>query len=149
MHKRYGPVTITTLSGTNSTTVTVGDICDWVLPRSSDFQQRLSKYTLHRQIISSPQWRNVLRIFGVDVDKLETVNYRSLCRAIIQEPKHIDQNWRTWNFQKTCKNSFGECFRCNNFRWMHWALLYNSVERGLKMGIRARPPNEPASNKFS
>jgi F-box-like len=55
-----------------------------------------------RQIASSPQWRNVVRIFRVDVEKLATVHHRSLCRAIIEELKQIDRNWRTGNFKRTC-----------------------------------------------
>jgi F-box-like len=56
----------------------------------------------NRQISSSQQWRNVLRIFGISVEKLETVHYRSLCRAIIEELKQIGRNWRAGNFKKTC-----------------------------------------------
>ena len=59
----------------------------------------------NRQISSSQHWRNVLRIFGVDVEKLETVHYRSLCRAIIEELKQIGRNWRSGNFKKTCKET--------------------------------------------
>jgi F-box-like len=55
---------------------------------------------LHRQIVSSPQWRNILRFFGVDVKKLETVHYRGLGRAISQELKQVDRNWRNGNFKK-------------------------------------------------
>ena len=55
---------------------------------------------LHQQIVSSPHPRNILRSFGVDVKKLETVNYRSLCRAIIHERKQVDRNWRSGNFKK-------------------------------------------------
>jgi F-box-like len=56
----------------------------------------------HQQIASFPQWRNVLRTFGVDVKKLQTVHYKSLCRTIVQELKQIEQNWRTGNCKKTC-----------------------------------------------
>jgi F-box-like len=54
-----------------------------------------------RKIVSSQQWRNIVRIFGVDVEKLKTVHYRSLCRAIIEEQKQIDRNWRSGKFKKT------------------------------------------------
>jgi F-box-like len=56
-----------------------------------------------RKMISSPQWRNILRIFGIDVEKLQTVHYRSLCRAIIQEQNQIDRNWRTGNVKKSSR----------------------------------------------
>ena len=54
----------------------------------------------HRQIASSPQWRNIVRIFGVSVEKLKNVPYRSLCRAIHREEKQIDRNWRSGKFKK-------------------------------------------------
>jgi F-box-like len=56
----------------------------------------------HRQIVSSQQWRNILPIFGVDVEELETVHYRSFCRAIVQELKQVYRNWQTGIFKKTC-----------------------------------------------
>ena len=78
----------------------------------------------HRKIVSSPYWRNVLRIFGVDVDKLETVHYRSLCRAIIEELKHIDQNWQTGNFKKTCVTTLLETIS-NATIWDNCIVLYS------------------------
>jgi F-box-like len=65
------------------------------------------KRLFHRKIISSPQWRDIVQIYGVDVEKMETVHYRSLCRAIGQELKPNVRNWRTGNFKKTSsKNVF-------------------------------------------
>jgi F-box-like len=60
-----------------------------------------------RKIVSSPQWRDIVRIFGVDVEKLKTVPYRSLCRAIIEEQKRIDRNWLSGNFKRnSSRNPF-------------------------------------------
>ena len=58
------------------------------------------KTLFRRQIVSSQLWRRVLHNFEVQVDKLETVRYRGLCRAIIQQLSEIDGNWRTGNFEQ-------------------------------------------------
>ena len=57
----------------------------------------------HRKIISSEQWRDIVRILGVDVKKLETVHYRSLCRGIIHELKPNVRNWRNGKFKEIVK----------------------------------------------
>ena len=62
----------------------------------------------HRKIISSEQWRDIVRLFGVDVKKLETVHYRSLCRGIHREEKQTDRNWRTGNFKNNSPTNFLE-----------------------------------------
>ena len=62
----------------------------------------------HRKIISSEQWRDIVRILGVDVKKLEILHYRSLCRAIHREEKQIDRNWRTGNFKNNSPTNFLE-----------------------------------------
>jgi F-box-like len=54
-----------------------------------------------RKIVSSSQWRQLWRNFDDDENKLQTVNYRGVCRAIMRELKLIDRNWRTGNFKKT------------------------------------------------
>jgi F-box-like len=65
------------------------------------------KKLFHRKIVSSQQWRNIVQIYGVDVENLETVHYRSLCRVIIQELKPNVRNWRSRRFKKTSsKNDF-------------------------------------------
>ena len=61
---------------------------------------RVWKRLFRRQIVSSQQWRRVLQNFDVDVDKLETVHYRGLCRTITRHLKEIDRNWRTGNFKE-------------------------------------------------
>ena len=61
---------------------------------------RPRKPLFRRQIVSSQIWRRVLHNFEVQVDKLETVRYRGLCRAIIQQLSEIDRNWRTGNFEQ-------------------------------------------------
>ena len=61
---------------------------------------RPRKTLFHRKIVSSPQWRHVLQNFEVGVVKLGTVNYRALCRAIIQQLNEIYTNWRTGNFEQ-------------------------------------------------
>ena len=58
------------------------------------------KTLFRRQIVSSQLWRRVLHNFEVQVDKLETLRYRGLCRAIIQQLSEIDGNWRTGNFEQ-------------------------------------------------
>ena len=60
----------------------------------------------HRKIISSEQWRDIVRILGVDVKKLETVHYRSLCRGIIHELKPNVRNWRNGKFQETSSTRY-------------------------------------------
>jgi F-box-like len=62
------------------------------------------KRLFHRKIVSSPQWSRVWWDSGIDEKKLETVHYRGLCKAIIQEVNEIDNNWRTGKFQKTKEN---------------------------------------------
>jgi F-box-like len=54
-----------------------------------------------RKIASSPQWRQRWRNFVPDKNKLQTTHCRSLCRAIIQELKQIDRNWRSGNYKKS------------------------------------------------
>ena len=61
---------------------------------------RVWKILFRRQIVSSKQWRRVLQNFDVDVDKLETVHYRGLCRTITRQLKEIDRNWRTGKFKE-------------------------------------------------
>jgi F-box-like len=56
-----------------------------------------------RKIVSSPQWRQDWRNFVPDENKLQTAHCRSLCRAIIQDLKQVDRNWRTGNFKKTSR----------------------------------------------
>ena len=58
----------------------------------------------HRKIVSSPQFREVCWDLGVDETKLETVHYRELCKAIIQEVNNLDGNWRTGNCEKRTKD---------------------------------------------
>jgi WD40 repeat protein len=58
------------------------------------------KRLFHRQMVSSQLWRRVLQNFEVDVDELETVRYRGLCRAIMQQLNEIYRNWRTGNFEE-------------------------------------------------
>jgi hypothetical protein len=54
----------------------------------------------HRKMVSSLRWRQVGRTFVPDENKLQTAHCRSLCRAIIQELKELDRNWRTGNCKK-------------------------------------------------
>ena len=58
------------------------------------------KILFRRQIVSSQLWRSVLQNFGVDVNKLENVHYRGLCRAILRQLNKINRNWRTGNFEE-------------------------------------------------
>jgi F-box-like len=58
------------------------------------------KRLFRRQIVSSQLWRQVLPYFEVNVDKLETVHYRGLCRTIINQSLEIDRNWRTGKFKE-------------------------------------------------
>ena len=78
----------------------------------------------HRKIISSEQWRDIVRILGVDVKKLETVHYRSLCRGIHREEKQTDRNWRTGNFKKTCVTTLLENIS-NATIWDDCIVLYS------------------------
>ena len=57
----------------------------------------------HRKIVSSPQWRQVWRDFGVDEKNLDAVHYRRICKAIIREWNEIYRNWRKGNFNVTSK----------------------------------------------
>ena len=57
-----------------------------------------------RLMVSSSQWRQFRRNFVPDENKLQTEHYKSLCRAIVQEQKQVDRNWRTGNFKKTSEN---------------------------------------------
>jgi F-box-like len=59
----------------------------------------------NRQIVSSPRWRRMFRDFGMEEKNLETLNYRALCKAIIQELNKIENNWRTGNY-KISTNEF-------------------------------------------
>jgi F-box-like len=58
----------------------------------------------HRKIVSSPQWRQVWRDFGVDERNLDAVHYRRICMAIIREWNEIYRNWRKGKFYATSKS---------------------------------------------
>jgi F-box-like len=71
---------------------------------------RLWKGLFHRKIVSSPLWRHVFLAIGMNLKKLETVNYRVLCKAIIQELHEIDNNWRTGSFKITKQEWYSNNF---------------------------------------
>jgi F-box-like len=58
------------------------------------------KTLFRRKIVSSLPWRHVLQNFEVRVDELETVRYRGLCRAIMQQLSETYRNWCTGNFEE-------------------------------------------------
>ena len=66
---------------------------------------RVWKILFRRQLVSSQLWRSVLQNFGVDVNKLENVHYRGLCRAILRQLNKINRNWRTGNFEQVEEKS--------------------------------------------
>ena len=78
----------------------------------------------HRKIVTSPQFRVVWWNLRMDETQLETVHYRGLCKAIIQEVKEIDINWRTGNCVKTTKiiDFFLVCYTYHNWEKLHCAL---------------------------
>jgi hypothetical protein len=43
---------------------------------------------------------------GVDEKKLQTVNYRGLCKVMINEVNKLDNNWRTGNFKRSSKSVY-------------------------------------------
>jgi F-box-like len=58
------------------------------------------KTLFRRQIVSSQLWRRVWQNLRVNVDKLEIVHYRGLCRAIVRHLNKINRNWRTGIFKE-------------------------------------------------
>jgi F-box-like len=69
----------------------------------------------HRQIVSCPPWHQFWRDFGVDEKKLQSANYRGICKTIIQELKKIYNNWRDGNFKKTSDQV------------VHWSTSYGTI----------------------
>ena len=73
---------------------------------------------LGRQIALSDLWRQAWQSMGLDDKKLTDVQCRTVCRAVGQYMREMDDNWRTGNLRLT-KYDLGNCYYMEKLKMDH------------------------------